>query len=567
MREHHAKGDGAAAAVAWLGAVFAAAAGLVWAAADLTQLVAGRVLASPDVAARFFAELVRDHADVGTAWQTSSGSALASAPVFWALLVISLTVLVIGGAWVWGRVRRRRQPGAGSSGAKWASAAIERRIAVATDPKARPCRLVAGFGTRSGRLLAADDCVSAVAFGPAGSGKTTGLIVPNALEWPGSLVMTTTKPADLQALWARRAALGPVWLIAPGGIPGRTTSGWSPVAYAVDEDAADRAAEWLVEASGMTADPKARAWVVQARKLIKPLLLAAHHSGGGIDEFVRSIYDGQAAAEHVRATLRAAGLEGAWREYNSTWQIHPEGQGSVLFTAYGLADAYSRPAVRAATARADFHPSMLFGERPATLLIVAAESEVDRLAPLLTALIASVVHEAETRAAAGGGPLEPRLLLALDEAGNVFRFPRLPHLLTTARGNGVQLLLIYHDLAQLEGMLGRSAARTVVSNAKMRILLPGVGDLDTLRYFSEILGRTTVRRVSTTTASAGQRSTSVGDSHEELAPLHVLQQLPVVQAVVQYQNLAPMRVRLRLWYADKALRRIAEPREAGDDAA
>lgn len=567
MREHPGRADGAAGVWCGVFAGVALVAGLAWAAADLTQIVTGHEMASAGVAARFFAGLVRDHGDARQAWQTSTGLELASAPMFWALLALLVSALGVGGGLAWSRLRRRRQPRVGQSGARWASAATERRIAVPADLAGRPCRLVAGFGTRSGRLLAAEDCVSAVAFGPAGSGKTTGLIVPNALEWPGSLVMTTTKPADLEAVWARRAALGPVWLIAPGGVSGRTTSGWSPVAYAVDDDAADRAAEWLVEASGMGADPKARAWIVQARKLVKPLLLAAHHSGGGIDEFVRLIYDGQAAAEHVRATLRSGGLESAWREYNSTWQIHPEGQGSVLFTAYGLADAYSRPAVRVAAARADFHPSMLFDERPATLLIVAPESEVDRLAPLLTALIASVVHEAEARAAAAGGPLEPRLLLALDEAGNVFRFPRLPHLLTTARGNGVQLLLIYHDLAQLEGMLGRSAARTVVSNAKMRMLLPGVGDLETLRYFSEMLGRTTVRRVSTTTGGAGQRSTSVGDSHEELAPLHVLQQLPAGQAVVQYQNLAPMRVRMRPWYADKLLRRLANVREAGVGAA
>ena len=64
----------------------------------------------------------------------------------------------------------------------------------------------------------------------------------------------------------------------------------------------------------------------------------------------------------------------------------------------------------------------------------------------------------------------------------MFRYPRLPHLLTTGRGNGVQLLLAYHDIAQLEHLCGaRDVARTVLSNAKMRLLLPGLGDLETLR--------------------------------------------------------------------------------------
>lgn len=44
------------------------------------------------------------------------------------------------------------------------------------------------------------------------------------------------------------------------------------------------------------------------------------------------------------------------------------------------------------------------------------------------------------------GRAPPPLLLAFDEAGNVFR-PRPSHLLTTARGNGVEQLPIHHDLA------------------------------------------------------------------------------------------------------------------------
>lgn len=133
-----------------------------------------------------------------------------------------------------------------------------------------------------------------------------------------------------------------MWLIGPVVGSEWATSGWSPVDYAVDEDSADRVAERQVEASGIGADPKARAWIVQARKLIKPLLLVARHSGGGVEELVRFPYKRKAASEHVRAVLRGAGFDEAWREYNSTWTIHPEGQRSVLFTAYGLADGHSR---------------------------------------------------------------------------------------------------------------------------------------------------------------------------------------------------------------------------------
>jgi type IV secretory pathway TraG/TraD family ATPase VirD4 len=167
------------------------------------------------------------------------------------------------------------------------------------------------------------------------------------------------------------------------------------------------------------------------------------------------------------------------------------------------------------------------------------------------------LHEAEHRAAQQGGPLEPRLLLALDEAGNVFRYPRLPHLLTTARGNGIQLLLVYHDLAQVEHLYGgREVARTVVSNAKMRMLLPGVGDLETLRYWSDLMGQTRTQTHGVTTGYDGKRSRSANEHNDHLAPLHLLQQLPDGHAVLLYQNLPPARLRLLPWYADRRFRHL-----------
>ncbi len=430
-----------------------------------------------------------------------------------------------------------------------------------TDPTKRACRLVAGRGGRTGRLLAGGDCISAVALGPNGSGKSTALVAPNVLEWAGPVVTTTTKPQDVAVVHAARSARGPVWVVAPGGCPGYDLSGWSPVDYCVDEESADRMAEWLVEASGMTGDPKARPWNAQARKYLKGLLLAAHVSGGGIDAFVDWIYAGQRAAADVSAILADAGHAGARRGYDSTWLIHDEGKGSVLFTAFGLADTYARPSVRDA-ARGSVPLGELFGQQPGTLILVAPESEMDRFAPYFTALISALVHEAETRAGAAGAPLSPRLLLALDEAGNVFRFPRLPNLLTTARGNGIQLLLVYHDLAQLEQVYGgRAVARTVLSNAKLRILLPGVGDLETLRYFSEMLGRQRVTLTGRSRGHDGRLSTSTSESAEDLAPLHLLQQLPADQAIVQYQNLPPMRVRLRFWFRDRHLRQLVGDHE------
>ncbi|WP_155918597.1 type IV secretory system conjugative DNA transfer family protein [Marmoricola sp. URHB0036] len=476
------------------------------------------------------------------------------AGTFWWVLV-SYAALVLATS-VWVLLTWPHSKTTASDPAHWAGRSDERRMAVRRKPTRRRWRLVAGRGASSHRLLAGADCVSAVAFGPNGSGKTTGLIVPNVLDWDGPVVLTTAKVQDLEPICTARAQVGPVWIVAPGGAEGHETVGWSPVAAARDPETADRVAEWMVDSSGMTSDPKGRPWNAQARKYLKGLLLASHLVGGGISQWIRWIHAGERVRDHVEEILRSAGHESTAQEYASTWLIHEDGKGSVLFTALGLADTYSRPGIMAASDSGGFSPTDLL-DRTSTLCIVSPSGEGERFAPYFTTVVGAIIHEAESRAAAQARPIEPRLLLALDEAGNVFRYPRLPHLLTTARGNGIQLLLIYHDLAQLEHLYGgREVGRTVLSNAKMRMLLPGVGDLDTLKYWSDLMGRTLTESEGTTTSHDGRRSQTRNQHEIALAPPHVLQQLPDGEAIVLYQNLPPARVRLLPWFADRRFRHL-----------
>ena len=389
--------------------------------------------------------------------------------------------------------------------ARWAGAADERRITVPRTAARRANRIVAGTSKSTGRRLAGEDCVSAVVIGPNGSGKTVGLIIPNTLEWQGSVVMTTAKPQDLDPVLRARRTQGPVWVVAPGGVPG--------VADRVLVAGGLRARRRRCRPDGRLAGRLLRHDRRCARQAVErpgPQVPQGTAAGGpplrwrDRRRFIEWAYDGELASDHVSQVLSEHGHVEVLREYRSTWRIHEEGKGSVMFTAFGLADTYNRPGVLDSSQHGATSPSPTCSRRrPATLLLVTPQSEVERFTPYFTALISAIVHEAEQRAAQTGGPVSPRLLLALDEAGNVFRYPRLPHLLTTARGNGVQLLLAYHDIAQIEHLFGgRDVARTILSNAKLRVLLPGVGDVETLRYFSELLGQTKV--------SVGSRQTEPG---------------------------------------------------------
>ena len=147
------------------------------------------------------------------------------------------------------------------------------------------------------------------------------------------------------------------------------------------------------------------------------------------------------------------------------------------------------------------------------------------------------------------------MLLCLDEAGNVAPLPNLAEIASTAPSHNIQLLSIFHDLAQARSRYGKQA-ETVVNSHRARMLLPGVADLDTLRYFSGLAGDAEVRETTRTTGAGGGNRTT-GRRRQPLVAPEALRQLPDGEALLLYGRIAPARVRLRMWFADRRLRRLA----------
>ena len=143
-----------------------------------------------------------------------------------------------------------------------------------------------------------------------------------------------------------------------------------------------------------------------------------------------------------------------------------------------------------------------------------------------------------------GGVLEPRLLLALDEAANFARVPRLASYASTGPGQGIQSLLCFHDLAQLETGYGRAQARTIWNNCRARLLLPGQGDLATLMLFTQAIGNETVTYEA---LSHGDGRITANESRlaKALVSPDVLRRTR--DPVLLYADRPPARVRARRW--------------------
>jgi type IV secretion system protein VirD4 len=501
--------------------------------------------------------------DPAAAWPAPARTRLPGAAGFYAALALlcagALTVAMTAS-----RVRPLRLLAGRHPGARWAGAGELRPL------RSRGGRVHAGrltLGRLHGHLLHAEERHALVAFGPPQSGKSAGLAVPALLEWRGPAVASSIKTDLLAATVRRRRELGQVFVFDPFGLAGTPSQTWSPLHAARSWDGALEVA-WRLAAAGEVDQKGVEGgdfWAIAAEQRLAPLLYAAAGTGAGMDSVVRWVH-GQggreldAALNELTGTARdESALQGAHAAYDAVRAFEAQAdrtRSSIEATAQALLRAYRFGQVVRSARACEITPDRLLDD-DATLYLIGDAKASKLLRPIFLALLSEVVDRAYERATLAGGRLERPLLLCLDEAGNVAPLPNLAEIASTAPSHNIQLISIFHDLAQARSRYG-GQAETVVNSHRARMLLPGVADLETLRYFSGLVGEEEARDATRTTGAGGS-SRSLARRRRPLVAPEALRQLPERHALLLYGRLAPARIRLRMWFEDRRLRKLAGP--------
>jgi type IV secretion system protein VirD4 len=551
-----------------LGAV-AVAMGALWAtgvtAAELTgggwdPLPAAEL---PATAVRLLSHL----GDPAAAWPAGQRRAIPGAVGFWlcALLVAGLMAALALGALRAATRLGIEWPGAGTQRraptSRWARAADLRPLRV---HRPRPGRLTLGRHGRS--LLAAGERQSVIVVAPTQSHKTTGLAIPALLEWEGPVLATSVKTDLLHDTLAHRASRGRVMVFDPTRTSGLPRARITPLRGAGTWPGAMRVAHWLAGA-GRTASAAglqdAEFWFAAAEKLLAPLLYAARLDERTMSSVVRWLDEGAEEAEpEVLDILRAAEAEEAERAYLATQNREERQRSSVYTTAEMIVAAFADPVVAAETAGADYSPAALLGGAADTLYLCAPLHEQERLRPLFSMVVQELLALVYETAAGTGGPLDPPLLLLLDEAANIAPIPNLDEIAATGAGQGIQVLSVFQDLAQINARWGRRAA-TILNNHRAKLIGSGISDPDTLNWASRVIGSGEFEQRSRTAGERGRRSTTQGDTYRDLAPAGVLRESSPSTALLVYGNLPPAQIRLRPWFQEAELRKLSEASSQG----
>ena len=265
--------------------------------------------------------------------------------------------------------------------------------------------------------------------------------------------------------------------------------------------------------------------------------------------------------------MEASGLAGAGAALDalvSVWDADDRFRSSVLQTAATALDAWQEPRIAAATATAGAIDADWLLRGRNTLYLTAPAHDQRRLRGLFTALIADVVATAFTRSAATGQPIDPPLLLCLDEAANVAPLPNLDEIAATAPGQGVQLLSVFQNLSQVADRWGRERAETIIANHRARLFGSGIGDRATLEYLGAVLGEEEIERVAThrqrLQVDLGSRTYS--HDFKRIAAPNRVPEADFGTALLVYGRLPPAWVKLRPWHRDRRLKEMVNGAQA-----
>ncbi|MFC7620657.1 type IV secretory system conjugative DNA transfer family protein [Microlunatus sp. GCM10028923] len=488
---------------------------------------------------------------------------------YWATTAMLLIGLSFVAAWTWMRWRRhlrdietdpRRAAGTATKQqvTRAASAAVLLKRAKTlrpslTDPK--PHDVGYPLGTSRGQQLWASVEDSILLIGPPRSGKGLHVVIPAILDAPGAVVTTSTRPDNLTTTLRARQSQGPVAVFDPQHLAEGLPAGlrWSPIRGCHDPLTAMIRATGLAAATGLSAGgvDAGGFWEGKTRTALQALLHAAALDHRPPSELFRWTLDPTAAADAVAILANHADAANGWadsleamidadpRTRDSIWQ-------GVSLALSALADPRVLDAVSPQPGN-DFDPEQ-FLTSSGTLYLLATGAGAGNSAALVSAFIEDLVETARRRAARSpSARLDPPLLLALDEIGNLAPLPSLPTLMAEGGGTGITCLPVLQSLAQARDKWNENATNAIWDASIVKIILGGASNTKDLQDLSTLIGERDEHTDSITLGDHGTRSHQRSIRRVPILPPNQLRTLPFGTAITLFRAVPPIVTNLRAW--------------------
>jgi len=396
---------------------------------------------------------------------------------------------------------------------------------------------------------------SILLIGPPRAGKGYFVAVNAILDAPGAVIATSTRPDNLTATMQARARKGKVAVFDPQQLAPGLPAGmrWSPVRGCHDPLTAMIRAKGLATATGFGGVQDAGFWEGKTTAAIQGLLHAAALDGRDAKTLYQWALNPTLAADAVRILSSHPDAAEGWADsLDAMVQADPRTRDSIwqgvslAFSA--LADPRVLDAVTPAPGE-EFDPEA-FLRGNGTLYLLATGAGAGASSALVAAFIEDLVETARKIAARSpGARLDPPLLLALDEIGNLAPLPSLPTLMAEGGGTGITSLPVLQSLAQAREKWGENQANAIWDASIVKIILGGASNSRDLQDLATLIGDRDETTNSITTDAYGSHSNQRSIRRVPILPPDVLRTLPFGTGVVMLRTARPIITKLRPWTA------------------
>lgn len=400
---------------------------------------------------------------------------------------------------------------------------------------------------------------------PTRSGKGVGIVIPNLLTWPDSMVILDIKQENHAITSGFRTKHGqPCYLFNPGATDYRTHR-YNPLAYISDDpnfriDDVQKIGNMLFPDQAGT-DP---IWTATPRALFLGLVLFLAETPGKlvtIGQVLReSLADGDGAAYlakiiNDRAAENKPLSNACVMALNSYISITSENTRSGVMTSFrSRLELWMNPLVDAATSANDFDLRDL-RKRRMTVYLGVTPDNLDRMAPLLNLFFQQLI-DLNTRELPERNPdLKYQCLLLPDEFTAMGKIQVLSKGISYIAGYGLRMLPIIQSPAQVVEVYGKEAAQTFTTNHALQVIFPPkASETQTAEDISKWLGYQTVKGVSESKTkgvfSKKTPSESTSDQRRALLLPQEITSLGKEAELVIVEDCPPIRAKKIRYYKD-----------------
>ena len=407
---------------------------------------------------------------------------------------------------------------------------------------------------------------------PPRAGKGTGVVIPNLLNWPDSVICVDIKRENWVATSGFREKCGQkCFLFDPFAEDGRSAR-WNPFFY-VSPDPRRRVNDLQRIAEMLYPDPPNvdPFWTASARSLFLGIALYLFETPSMPKTIGEVLRQGMASDDEGFGAHWKRVIEGrnsgrfplsseCVRALYDVIDLAPVTASSIRKTFTSRLDLWLNPILDAATSGNDFDLREL--RRQAVSIYVGVNpDDLHRLRPVLSLFFQQAIGLQTRALPEHDRTLTRQVLMLLDEFTALGRIPIIAESISYLPGYNVRVLLVIQTPAQLREVYGVNGAETMLKSLAARIVF-APKDFADAREISDELGNTTVKVRTLSkplhdfSSGKGSRGRSVNVSEQRRALLlpQEVKELGPDKAIVFLEGLRPIRCRKIRYFEDRRFR-------------